>query len=54
MARLEPGVSLAQARQELDVLSRCEAIALFVDRARAARPGFGLTDENAEVVAEIC
>ncbi|HEX6576862.1 MAG TPA: adenylate/guanylate cyclase domain-containing protein [Jiangellaceae bacterium] len=40
--------------QDLDVLSRCEAIALFVERARAARPGFGLTDENAGVVADVC
>jgi predicted ATPase/class 3 adenylate cyclase len=44
----------ADRPQELDVLSRCEAIALFVDRARAARPGFGLTDENAGVVADVC
>jgi predicted ATPase/class 3 adenylate cyclase len=31
-----------------------EAVQLFVDRARLTLPGFGLTDENAEVVAEIC
>ena len=30
------------------------AVALFVDRARAVRPGFGLTDGNAVAVAEIC
>ena len=29
-------------------------MALFVDRARAVRPGFGLTDRNAVAVAEIC
>jgi predicted ATPase len=29
-------------------------VALFVDRARAVRPGFTLTDRNAPVVAEIC
>jgi Domain of unknown function (DUF4062) len=30
------------------------AVALFVDRARAVRPGFALTEENAAAVAEIC
>ncbi len=31
-----------------------EAVQLFVDRARAVRPDFELTDENAPAVAEIC
>jgi predicted ATPase/class 3 adenylate cyclase len=31
-----------------------EAVRLFVDRARAVRPDFHLTDENAAAVAEIC
>ncbi len=39
--------SLAQATQY-------EAVALFIDRAMAAKPGFTLTDENAPAVAEIC
>ena len=30
------------------------AVALFVDRARAVRPGFTLTEGNAAAVAEIC
>jgi predicted ATPase len=30
------------------------AVALFVDRARAVRPGFALTADNAAAVAEIC
>lgn len=33
---------------------RYPAVQLFVDRARAARPDFGVTDENAAAVAEIC
>ena len=35
-------------------LSASPAVALFVDRARAVRPGFALTEDNAAVVAEIC
>jgi predicted ATPase/class 3 adenylate cyclase len=35
-------------------LARYEAIQLFVERARAAKPDFQLTDENAQSVAEIC
>jgi predicted ATPase/class 3 adenylate cyclase len=31
-----------------------EAVQLFVDRARAVRPDFELTDDNAQAVAEIC
>jgi predicted ATPase len=30
------------------------AVALFVDRARAVRPGFALTEGNAAAVTEIC
>jgi predicted ATPase/class 3 adenylate cyclase/DNA-binding CsgD family transcriptional regulator len=33
---------------------RDEAIDLFADRARHARPDFAVTDDNAAVVAEIC
>jgi predicted ATPase/DNA-binding SARP family transcriptional activator len=35
-------------------LAACPAVALFVDRARAVRPGFTLTESNAATVAEIC
>ncbi len=35
-------------------LAQFEAVRLFVDRAQAARPDFGLTDENAAEIAEIC
>jgi predicted ATPase/DNA-binding CsgD family transcriptional regulator len=35
-------------------LTRYEAVALFVERARAVKPDFRLTEENAEVVVEIC
>jgi predicted ATPase/class 3 adenylate cyclase len=35
-------------------LSQYEAVALFVERARAMKPSFSVTDENAPAVAEIC
>ncbi len=36
------------------VAAQSAAVALFVDRARAVQPGFGLTDANAGAVAAIC
>jgi len=36
------------------VLSRYAAVALFIQRARAAQPDFTLTAENGPAVAEIC
>jgi predicted ATPase/class 3 adenylate cyclase len=38
---------------ETEVTSSSDAIDLFVDRARAVRPGFELTDEHAAAVAKI-
>ena len=38
----------------LEELESSPAVALFVDRARAVRPGFALTEGNAAAVAEIC
>jgi predicted ATPase len=38
----------------LDVLSRLPAIALFVERARAVKHDFALTNENAPAVAAVC
>jgi len=38
----------------LAALSQYEAVALFIERARAVRPGFEVTNENAPAVAEIC
>jgi predicted ATPase/class 3 adenylate cyclase len=35
-------------------IARYEAVHLFVERAQAVRPNFELTNENAEVIAEIC
>ncbi|GAC1636835.1 MAG: hypothetical protein NVS4B2_25420 [Chloroflexota bacterium] len=38
----------------LEALSQYESIALFIDRARAAKAGFAVTNDNAPAVAEIC
>ncbi|MBW3610301.1 MAG: tetratricopeptide repeat protein [Actinobacteria bacterium] len=49
-----PPMELPWKLPELDVLCRCEAVALFTQRARAADPGFNVTRDNAAAVAEIC
>ena len=38
----------------LAALSQYEAVALFIERARAVKPDFDVTNENAPAVAEIC
>ena len=38
----------------LEALSGYEAVSLFVQRARAVKPDFRLTEENAHAIAEIC
>ncbi|MGO9262855.1 MAG: protein kinase domain-containing protein [Bryobacteraceae bacterium] len=38
----------------VEVLSEYPAVALFVQRARAVKPGFALGEENAAAVVEIC
>ena len=43
-----------ESRGSAGDISHFEAIQLFVERARAARPGFGLTDDNAAAIVEIC
>ncbi len=35
-------------------IAECEAVQLFVERASAANPKFGLTDQNAAAIAQIC
>jgi predicted ATPase/class 3 adenylate cyclase/DNA-binding CsgD family transcriptional regulator len=44
-------------RQEpvrIEALPHYEAVAMFIDRARRARPSFRVTDENAPAVAQVC
>jgi len=38
----------------LESLSQYEAVALFLERARAVVPSFAVTDENAPAIAELC
>jgi predicted ATPase len=42
------------ATAPVDEIAASPAVALFVDRARAVRPGFALTAGNATAVAQIC
>jgi excisionase family DNA binding protein len=51
-----PPLSLPDPTRSLSVdeLIRCDAIDLFVTRARDVNPAFVLTDANAAAVAEIC
>jgi predicted ATPase/class 3 adenylate cyclase len=46
-----PNLSLPQSPADL---SRCDAVGLFIQRARAARPGFAIDESNAVAVAGIC
>jgi predicted ATPase/DNA-binding CsgD family transcriptional regulator len=39
---------------DVAAIGRCEAVELFLDRARAAVPGYALTAANASAVARLC
>lgn len=49
-----PPLPLPGAAVLIDELASAPAVALFVDRARAVRPTFALTQDNAAAVAQIC
>src|SRR5919202_1495160 len=49
-----PLASPAAEEFHVQDLEHYEAVRLFVERARAVKPEFGLTQENARAVAEIC
>jgi predicted ATPase len=51
-----PPLALPDSRSQptVEILSQYPAVALFVQRAVAARPDFELSRENASAVTEIC
>ena len=52
-----PSLSLpepADKREPLEVLGQYDAVRLFIERARKARPNFAVTSENAPAVAQVC
>jgi predicted ATPase/class 3 adenylate cyclase len=49
-----PPLSLPHPKDTTASIAEAEAVQLFAERARAVRPGFAVTDENAAVIAEIC
>ena len=49
-----PSLSLPEASGSSAELSQSDAVALFLDRARHARRGFALHDDNALAIAAIC
>ncbi|MBV9281645.1 MAG: tetratricopeptide repeat protein [Chloroflexi bacterium] len=49
-----PPLTIPPHASEPAILSGYDAIKLFVERARAVRPTFQLTGENAAAIAEIC
>ncbi len=51
---LPDSITVTQRPEDLQRLGHFPAIALFVDRVRAVKPGFILTEANALAVVEIC
>jgi predicted ATPase/DNA-binding SARP family transcriptional activator len=49
-----PPLTLPDPTNTADSIADSEAVALLVARARAIKPGFALTEENAPVLAHIC
>ena len=49
-----PSLSLPAEAAGVEALTLCDAVVLFTERARRARPNFVLDDRNAATVASIC
>lgn len=52
--RLPPGAERGTATADLRHLAAFDAVALFVERAQLADPGFALTPANASAVQDLC
>ena len=48
------GVPPPENTQAVSALSQYEAVRLFIDRARRARPSFEVSEQNAPAIAQIC
>lgn len=53
-AWLVPPLAFAAEDASLETLQQCDAVRLFVDRARDVLPDFELTHQNARAVAAVC
>ena len=49
-----PPLTVPDASASISGLSEADAVRLFVDRARAVEPSFGLDGDNAAAVVEVC
>lgn len=45
---------VAEPGADVEAIASCDAVRLFVERARAARQDFGLDDTNADAIAQMC
>ena len=52
MSLPEPGAP--SSPDAFERLASCDAVLLFLDRGRSVMPGFGLTEDNADAIAQIC
>ena len=51
---LPPLAAAGTPQQDLASISQYESVALFIERARAVKPAFSVTNENAPALAELC
>jgi len=49
-----PPLELPAVDGQFEQLADCDSVALFLDRAQAARPSFKLTPENSSLVSGVC
>jgi predicted ATPase/class 3 adenylate cyclase len=49
-----PSLSLADSHSDLKTIGQCEAVRLFLERAKTILPGYALTERNARTIAQIC